>query len=218
VNIFGYDPTDHFDSAYIDEGWARVQSNLAKFKADPSDWGSFGAAGHGIADFYAHSSYGHFANLKADGSMQPYDPGATLSPSPGYTNIPVDPSLPQFDLTSSQFSTNPEKWKGTGQERAALWAGKLVSGRYAQLHDPKAGFWEGFTSIPKSLTDAPKFNLRGSLPHHNEIAVDDLARGSDHILYSDQRSGPNDRQCYANQFNWRKNAAIQHISAAYRKI
>lgn len=56
ANIATYDPRDHFDNGYIPEGWQQVQNRLAQFKQDPSDWESFGAAAHGIGDFYAHSS------------------------------------------------------------------------------------------------------------------------------------------------------------------
>ena len=43
------------------------------------------------------------------------------------------------------------------------------AGRYAQRYDPKAGFWEGFTSIPWSLASVPGFALRGSLPHRCRV-------------------------------------------------
>ncbi len=218
VNIFTYDPRDHFDNGCIADGWRRVASNLAAFKKQGNDWASFGAAAHAIADFYAHSSYAHFARFEADGSLAIYDPGAALDPSPGYTSSPAGPGLPPFDLTSGKFSNNPELWTGTPAQAAANWKDKLISGRYAQRHDRKAGFWEGFTSIPKELTNAQGFALRGSLPHHNEIAVDELPRPDKHVLYSDTRSGPNDRMCFENQFNWRRDAATRHIAQAYAQI
>jgi hypothetical protein len=217
ANIATYDPRDHFDDGYIDAGWTTVSSNLDKFRAGHTDWASFGAAGHGIADFYAHSSYAHFAPLQ-NGSIPPCDPGQPLAISPRYTATPADPSLPIFDLTSGKFSVNSNKWQGSPQEAAANWQDQLISGRYAQLYDPKAGFWEGFTSIPESLALAPGFALRGSLPHHNEIAVDELARPPKHVLYVDARSGPADRRSYQNQFNWRKQAAVQHIASIYDHI
>src|SRR5207302_1285057 len=99
VNLATYDPRDHFDNGYIDEGWATVTSNLNKFRATKTDWTSFGAAGHGIADFYAHSSYAHFTPL-LNGSIPPYDPRQPLAIPPSYTAMPADPSLPPFDLTS----------------------------------------------------------------------------------------------------------------------
>lgn len=217
VNIATYDPADHFDNGYIDAGWAKVRSHLDKFRQDPTDWSSLGAAGHSLADFYAHSSYGHFAVVQ-NGAFLPYVPGVAMVGDPTYTATAADPTLTPFDLTSGTFSINPDKWSGTLAEAAAAWEGRLISGRYAQLHDPKAGFWEGFTSIPIALAKAPDFYLRGALPHHNEMAVDDLSPASAHKLYGKVSSGPGDRQCYANQFAWRKAAAIQHLAAEYAKV
>ena len=219
ANIFTYDPRDHFDNGYIDEGWALVDTNLKNFEDDNTDWGSFGAAGHTIADFYAHSSYAHFAQLQnpaADtGQAVIYDPGVGLVAPPGYTATPADPSLPPFDLASGKFSRNTAIWAGTPDEAAAQWAGEIISGRYAQQHDPRATFFEGFTSIPRDLASASDFKVRGSLPHHNEIAVDGLPMSSKHRLYDQTGSGPADRQFYDNQFRWRKNAAIAHVRQAF---
>ncbi len=106
---------------------------------------------------------------------------------------------------------NTKLWKGTKLEAAAQWAGKIISGRYAQKYDPKAGFFENFTSLPLSLAQAADYNTRGALPHHNEIAVDDQNLGSGHKLYRAKATGPADRQAFANQFRWRKNTAIAHI-------
>ena len=218
VNILTYDPRDHFDNGYIPEGWARVNSRLAAFAKDNSDWDSFGAAAHSIGDFYAHSSYVHFAVLQNAASQQGqavvYSPGGNLVAPPQYTSIPADPSLPPFDLTSSAFSLNPSLWKGTKTQAAAQWAGELISGRYAQKYDPKAGFFEGLTALPLELVKAADYNTRGALPHHNEIAVDDQNLSADHKLYHPTASGPGDRQAFANQFRWRKNTAIQHIQKA----
>jgi hypothetical protein len=133
---------------------------------------------------------------------------------PNYTADPADPALPPFDLTSDAFSMNTNLWKGTKQQAAQQWAGKLISGRYAQKYDPRAGFFEGFTSLPASLAQAPDYPTRGALPHHNEIAVDDSSMASGHKLYRGKSSGPTDRGAYANQFRWRMNTAIQHIQQA----
>lgn len=85
---------------------------------------------------------------------------------------------------------------------------------YAQKYDPKAGFSEGFTAMPLDLAQAPDYNTRGALPHHNEIAVDDSATPSYHTLYRATASGPDDRGAFANQFRWRENTAIAHIQQA----
>jgi hypothetical protein len=218
ANILTYDPRDHFDNGYISEGWDRVNSRLAAFARNNNDWDSFGAAVHSIGDFYAHTSYVHFAVLQnaasPEGQAVVYSPGGNLVASPQYTANPADPSLPPFDLTSDAFSLNPALWKGTKQQAAAQWAGKLISGRYAQKYDPKAGFFEGFTSLPLDLAQAADYNTRGALPHHNEIAVDDQTITPDHKLYRATASGPDDRQAFDNQFRWRKNTAVQHIQNA----
>ena len=166
ANIATYDPRDHFDNGYIDQGWQKVNERLTAFKTDPSDWTSFGAAAHSIGDFYAHSSYLHFAPIQNGDSAMPYEPGMSLDPEPAYTDPPLS-------LTSGLFSVNTNLWDGTQQTAADHWAGQLISGRYAQKYDPKATFWEGFTSIPISLASAADFKFRGSLPHHDEIAVDE---------------------------------------------
>jgi hypothetical protein len=218
ANIFTYDPRDHFDNGYIDAGWAVANSRLAQFRQDNTDWGSFGAAAHAIGDFYAHTSYLHFATLQNAGADQGraanYAPGSGLVAAPDYTAAGADPSLPLFDLTSNTFSLNPNLWKGTNTQAAQQWAGQLLSGRYAQKYDPMASFWEGFTGIPTALAQAPDFATRGALPHHDEIAVDDQARGKRHKLYRATATGPADRQAYANQYRWRFNTAVQHVRQA----
>jgi len=218
ANILTYDPRDHFDNGYIPDSWDRVNSRLAAFQTDNTDWESFGAAAHSIGDFYAHTSYCHFAVLQNAASSQGqavvYSPDGNLVASPQYTANPADPSLPPFDLTSDAFSMNTNLWKGTKQAAAAQWAGKLISGRYAQKYDPKAGFFENFTSLPLDLTQKADYNTRGAVPHHNEIAVDDQNISAGHKLYRGTANGPADRQAFANQFRWRKNTAIQHIQKA----
>ncbi len=220
ANLATYDPRDHFDDGYIAAGWEGVRQNLARFNADNTDWESFGAAGHAIGDFYAHSSYVHFAQLQnaaaADGQALPYVPDAPLAGTPTYTATPAGESLPPFDLTSGRFSTNYNLCPGTGMDAANQWAGQLISGRYAQKYDPKAGFWEGLTSVPFSLSSAPDYEARGLLPHHNEIAVDAETPAKDHRLYSTSPNpAPDDRGAFANQFRWRENTAIAHIRQAF---
>ena len=220
-NILTYDPRDHFDNGYIPEGWGRINEELAAFKKNPTDWSSFGAAGHTIADFYAHTSYAHFAELQnaaaVDGQAVLYEPGEGLVAPPAYGSTPARPALSAFNLESGPFSRNTAIWQGTGQQAAASWAGKVISGRYAQLHDPKASFFEGFTSIPRDLAAAPGFAVRGSLPHHDEIAVDGDAPAKRHVLYSAKPAPADERNCFANQFRWRRNAAIAHLRKAFQE-
>ena len=173
-----------------------------------------------LGDLYAHSSYVHFAQLQnaagPDGQAPLYAPDVPLAGTPAYTATPADPSLPPFDLTSGKFSTNGNLCPGTGQDAANQWAGQLISGRYAQKYDPKAGFWEGLTSIPFSLSSAPDYKVRGLLPHHNEIAIDATTPFQEHQLYSTAPNvAPDDRSAYANQFRWRVNTAIAHIRQAF---
>jgi len=211
ANIATYDPRDHFDNGYIDQGWQKVNERLATFKNAPSDWKSFGAAAHSIGDFYAHSSYVHFAPIKKGDSAMPYEHGMSLDPEPAY-------AAPPLSLTSGLFSVNSDLWDGTQETAVGHWAGQVISGRYAQKYDPKATFWEGFTSIPISLASAADFKYRGSLPHHDEIAVDEETMKDRHKLYRSDCSGPDDRQAYANQFRWRKNTALQHIRQAFQGV
>jgi len=220
-----YDSRDHFDNGYIPEGWAWVTDRLSKFSAQNTDVVQFARAAHGIADFYAHSSYLHFAKLlkaaDAGGRAVPYDPAnplAGLVCPPSYDANPANASIPPFDLTSANFSLNQNLWKRTKADAAAQWKGKIISGRYAQRKDSKSTF-EAITFIPKELEDAPDFANRGALPHHEEIAVDEDGAKRHNQLY--QAVGPDgdlaNRRYFANQFRWRKNTAIEHIRQAFTK-
>lgn len=67
--------------------------------------------------------------------------------------------------------------------------------------------------IPKEMQSAKDFKHRGSLPHHNEIAVDGPEPGNDHVLYRDKSDDK--RMVFGNQFILRRNAAILHIRKAF---
>jgi hypothetical protein len=95
-----------------------------------------------------------------------------------------------------------------------LWSGKIISGRYAQHGDSHSGL-ELMTFIPKELLGSG-FAVKGSLPHHNEIAVDGDAVEKGHVLYQSSASGATGRMCFENQFMWRKQTAIGHIRAAFQ--
>jgi hypothetical protein len=204
-----YDPRDHFDNGYIDDGWKIADGRLDTFRSrpltDPKAIDAFAGAAHAIADFYAHSSYMHFAGPVIGPTL--YDPG----------NFPVTPAYgsgSSFDLTSGKFSMNEHIFKQTPADAAGHWNGQLISGRYAQPHDTQPGWanaiTEGVTFIPKELRKAKDFPYRGGLPHHNEIAVDEeySKRNHSHKLYGDPGT-------YNQQFAWRKQAATEHIRAAY---
>jgi hypothetical protein len=220
LNIPDYSPLDHFDNGYVPESWGRVAGNLAQFKQDSrGNLKAFSRAAHAIADFYAHSSYLHFADLvdpRSDaGHAEPYDPA---SPPP-LTGPPAYQPPSTFDLTDPKFTINTTLWKQGKPAAAARWAGQLISGRYAQPHDTQPGLTnhliEGTTTIPASLRSAPGFSDRGSLPHHNQIAVDEDKPGDQHCLYASKSADPTDRMAYANQLRWRKNTAILHVRKAF---
>ena len=109
---------------------------------------------------------------------------------------------------------NEHVFNQTPADAARYWNGELISGRYAQPHDTQPGWanaiTEGVTFIPKKLLEANDFKYRGGLPHHNEIAVDEeySKRNKSHKLYGDSGT-------YNQQFDWRKQAATEHIRAAY---
>jgi hypothetical protein len=120
----------------------------------------------------------------------------------------------KFDLTSGKFSMNKHIFKKTPADAARYWNGQLISGRYAQPDDTQPGWenaiTEGLTYISEDLLDAANFNFKGGLPHHNEIAIDNefSKKNKSHILYGDSDT-------YNQQFTWRKQAATEHIRAAY---
>ncbi len=209
--VYDYDPRDHFDNGYIDDGWKLVKDRLEAFRSkpltDPDAIDAFARAAHAIADFYAHSSYMHFVGSVA--GPKPYEPGH-LPVTPGY-----GPGS-SFDLTSGKFSMNRHVFGQTPADAARYWNGRLISGRYAQPRDTQPGWanaiTEGITFIPKELLTATDFKYRGGLPHHNEIALDReySKRNKSHKLYGDSGT-------YNRQFDWRKQAATEHIRAAYSR-
>ena len=120
------------------------------------------------------------------GRAEIYDP-----PGPGHFDSAPDYSDGcTFDLTSAKFSFNSGYWKKSKAEAAAHWKGQLLSGRYAQDREIPKGLIEKFTSIPKELRKQPDFWQRGSLPHHDEIAVDQAKRDAAHRLYNTKSAGP----------------------------
>lgn len=204
-DLKGYSPIDHFDNAYISEGWDNVKNRLAAFKADNTDLDSFFHATHAIADFYAHTSYVYF-RMGADPQSTPVnDPNTGLNFIPSYNQ---DPS----NLDSDRFSFNTQNWKGGAGTRSTAWAAKLISGRYAQNGDTQPvlinQLIEGRTNIPQKFLDAPDFFNRGALPHHNEIAVyDETFDPKKHKLFNAEE--------YARQFAARKSCAIRHVHNAF---
>jgi len=199
-----YHPYDHFDDAYVARGFQRVRSRLAT-----GGLSDFAAATHAIADFYAHSSYGHFA-IHADGTLPPLDEQTVgEGPPAGSPNMP-DYATGAFNL--ARFSRNKKRATLTAAQGAQRWAGKWISGRYAQPDDKEAGFFEKWmTPYPDDLETPAELGQRACLPHHNEIAVDKPSNGKlpeGQRLYADAGK-------YDVQFKARFDAAAQHVANAY---
>lgn len=172
-----YDPVDHFDNCQIERGWERVQRRLGQFA---SLYGTermraldeFALAAHGIADFYAHTSYGHFAALEGD-RFRVFDPGwlaqldANLGTPARYDGSGAAP----FDLVGTRFTVGPLFGSRPRAEVPRLWNGKLISGRYAHPGDAQ-GLWERITRMPAAYLQENTFWRTAGVPHHEEIAVD----------------------------------------------
>jgi len=198
-----YDPRDHFDNGYIPEGWQLLLDRLREKTLD-----GFARGGHGIGDFYAHTSYAHFAKKDSKGELALFD-GQTTDDR---FERPPDYGRPEFDLHDGRFSVNTAKCSMSRDEAINFWNGqKILSGRFAQPGDPYQGLLEKtFVSIPYILRTSEDFKSRTCLPHHNEIAVDQPRMPQGHKLYQN----PED---YAKQFKLRKNAAVSHIRQMYKE-
>ncbi|MGZ5006863.1 MAG: transglutaminase-like domain-containing protein [Methylobacter sp.] len=213
-----YHPYDHFDSGFIEDGWRRVTERLNKVKANNNPIGNFAWAAHGIADFYSHSSYVHFAKLikpEMDGGYaELYDPS---NPSVGFATMPEYGSG-LFDF--NKFSINTALYTKIKKDAATLYKGQIISGRYAQKPDSRSsGVFEQLAEVPKDVCGRADYYEHGALPHHDEIAVDDPDMGGSHSLYKKEEQGkkisPIDIQYYANQYRWRYFSAIQHIRKSF---
>ena len=156
VNVIGYDPRDHFDFAYIEEGWQRVQRRLESGKLY-----EFALAVHAIGDFYAHSLYAELAPRKANGSIDLYDP---KKPIPAATLV--------YDFGGIELPGCTHRY----QEAQSRWNGELISGQW----------WRDFTAFPDELENAPDFLWRRCLPDHDAIAVDSPSRSDSHRRYTEQ--------------------------------
>jgi hypothetical protein len=143
VDVLNYDPRDHFDFAYVDPGWDRVQARLATGQLE-----DFALATHAIADFYAHSMYGVVATPRSDGSLPLYDPSRPL---------------PAESLVY-HFGTSELPGCSTSRQQAeAYWNGRLISGQW----------WRWYTTFPDDLqAHAADLARRRCLPDHDQVAVD----------------------------------------------
>lgn len=157
VDVLRYDPRDHFDFAYIDEGWRRIEDRLATGRLQ-----DFARSMHTLTDFYAHTLYADFAERRAEGSLEPYDPDS-----------PIPASKLVYDFTP--YSPLPG-CGGTADEAANNWGGKLISGQW----------WRWYTTFPDELEEARDFAHRRCLPDHDAVAVDGPGRKEVHRHYDDQ--------------------------------
>jgi hypothetical protein len=209
INPATYDPRDHFDNGYIEESWQGLNENLMKKTLD-----GLARACHAIGDFYAHSSYGHFAKKTTKGELTLYD----TQDVDGLFERPPDYGSGDFNLKEKDgFSVNDAACQMSRDEAVNFWnKRKIISGRFAQPWDPHQGFLEKtFEYIPYALRHAPDFPPRTCLPHHNEIAVDNDLDSSGNIpaghkLYRDPGA-------YSDQFRLRQSAAINHIRKTYEE-
>ncbi len=142
VNVLNYDPRDHFDFAYLDESWQRVQQRLQSGQVK-----DFGLAGHTIADFYAHTVYGEFGRVD-DNGLEIYDPGQTqLARKPVYDFTECD--LPGCALNARQAARH--------------WKGEIISGQWWR-------WYATFPDDLQETADFKQY--RRCLPDHDVTAVD----------------------------------------------
>jgi len=184
-----YHPYDHFDNSYIAEGWNRVNERLSS-----GNLIDFAHALHAVADFYAHSTYGHFfVNNK---SIPLYTGSSDVPDSEAAAD---SLNLDLFSCRSNASATpRPEQVKKYWRDKV------IISGRYALPNDSMEGpFSFGrLTKYPSDLQQPAELRRRGWLPHHNEIAVDSSGRASTHKLYS--------HTTYRKEYAKRVDAAVRH--------
>jgi len=154
VNVLGYDPRDHFDFAYVERGWRRVQERLTTGRLV-----DLGLALHAIGDFYAHTTYADFA-IRDGNALRLYDPAA-----PSFAVEPSYDFAPYAHLPGCG---------GSLEGVAARWKGAVISGQW----------WRWFTSYPDDLQSKAELALRRCLPDHDQIAVDGGERAAEHLRYS----------------------------------
>jgi transglutaminase-like putative cysteine protease len=143
VDVLSYDPRDHFDFAYIDESWRRVEQRLATKRLN-----ELGLAGHAIADFYAHSVYGYIMKDRLVAQKLPrFDP-----------NSPLPSDWLQYDFTGMDL---PGCQK-SAVEASKYWSGRLISGQW----------WRWYSAYPKDLRSPQELAPRRCLPDHDQLAVD----------------------------------------------
>lgn len=158
VNVLAYDPRDHFDFAYVDAAWQRIDERLKSPEVT-----DFALAGHAIADFYAHTLYGHFtAGQAVNDALPVYDPAQPLPPATLRYDFLAGAPLPNCSDPAASVD--------------ARWHGKLISGQW----------WRWYSTYPDELEGevGPRF----CLPDHDIVAVDGPTDTRGHFLYRDAAS------------------------------
>jgi hypothetical protein len=196
-----YHPFDHFDNGYIDESWTRVRERLESCldAANADMVRAFSRAAHAIADFYAHSSYAHFAARDAAGAL-------VLAKDDDWNDEPLA-RWPDYgdggDFPINRFRP-ASPWQGRDAQRVSVWSGALLSGRWRLPGDlgvaPESSDWSA------ELRDR-RMKWRMALPHHDDIAVD-VREGSNGIY---------DAAAYAAQFDLRYDAAVRHTRRVFER-
>lgn len=157
ANTLAYDPRDHFDFAYIAEGWSRVRQRLLT-----GGLNDLGLALHAIGDFYAHSTYADFgARRSGTQALVPYNPVTKR-----LAVVPVYDFSPYLPIPGTNKSA---------LEAARPWQGKIISGQW----------WRWFTTYPDDIQGKAELALRRTLPDHDTISVDDSARKDSHRRYDE---------------------------------
>ncbi|HYQ14845.1 MAG TPA: hypothetical protein VEQ58_03780, partial [Polyangiaceae bacterium] len=91
--------------------------------------------------------------------------------------------------------------------RLPRWKGQPISGRYS-LHNDSHDAIESVTNLPSAKAiPAALQGFVGSLPHHNEIAVDEAGDHSNKLYNVPE---------FQRQFALRYHLALRHITAAFR--
>lgn len=158
ANVLAYDPRDHFDFAYIEECWQRIDERLKS-----PGIADFALAGHAIADFYAHTLYGHFtAGQAAHDALPVYDPAHPLPPATLRYGFLAAAPLPHCTDPAATVDS--------------VWQGRLISGQW----------WRWYTTYPDELQG--EVGSRFCLPDHDILAVDGPTDTRGHFLYKDAAS------------------------------
>lgn len=197
-----YHPFDHFDNGYIDEGWNRVHERLLS-----GNIVDFAHAMHAVADFYAHSSYGHFfldakkiPLYEADVRKKDLIAGVEEV----YANSPAGQNMNSLNMDHFSSHANKDGHVRPTSERE-FWKSQIViSGRYALPEDSMEGAFSfgRITAYPNELQTSVALKHRRWLPHHNEIAVDSATMSSSHKLYN--------ADTYSREYTKRMDAAVRH--------